>query len=153
MLEYLITYPIVLLAGITLILPMGLMFAVSYAHLFFLRSVRKQFPAFWKDSLGNPSMSMARMAFRVPRNVHALMMERLEPSCTSCAYSLRGLPQSGRCPECGTSYDLYPLVVDEAGLMQLCLKFDRLIRRMTIAAWIGIALTAALLVASSCLKR
>jgi hypothetical protein len=31
----------------------------------------------------------------------------LDPICEYCRYSLRGLPNEGRCPECGESYDPY----------------------------------------------
>lgn len=35
-----------------------------------------------------------------------LTSESASPVCSNCRYDLTGLPQRGRCPECGSRYDL-----------------------------------------------
>jgi predicted RNA-binding Zn-ribbon protein involved in translation (DUF1610 family) len=36
---------------------------------------------------------------------HPLFRPKDEPACSRCGFSLRGLHGSGRCPECGETYD------------------------------------------------
>jgi len=47
------------------------------------------------------------------RRVHKLFTRASEPACPTCAFSLKGLPDQGKCPECGGAYDpdnIFPLV-------------------------------------------
>ena len=47
------------------------------------------------------------------RRVHKLFTRASEPACPTCAFSLKGLPDQGNCPECGGAYDpdnKFPLV-------------------------------------------
>lgn len=37
--------------------------------------------------------------------MHRLFSRATEPSCPKCAFSLKGLPDHGSCPECGASYE------------------------------------------------
>ena len=39
------------------------------------------------------------------RKPHPLFRPKDEPACSRCGFSLRGLHGSGRCPECGETYD------------------------------------------------
>lgn len=34
-----------------------------------------------------------------------IFRRRTDPHCSHCGFSLQGLPQDGKCPECGTDYD------------------------------------------------
>ena len=36
---------------------------------------------------------------------HPLFSRATEPSCPNCGFALNGLPDSGACPECGTTYN------------------------------------------------
>ena len=39
------------------------------------------------------------------RKPHPLFRPKDEPACSRCGFALRGLHGSGRCPECGETYD------------------------------------------------
>ena len=49
-----------------------------------------------------------------------LMSNQASAACRQCTYSLRGLPPQGRCPECGSEYQLFALALD--ALAQLLQK-------------------------------
>ncbi len=45
----------------------------------------------------------------------SLLDPAIKVNCPNCRYSLRGLPQHSKCPECGTPFDLVEVLIAQHG--------------------------------------
>jgi hypothetical protein len=64
--------------------------------------------------------------------------------CRSCSYRLRGLPERGTCPECGTPYANPPREPVEADRRQARQKLER--ADLVLVGIIGVSIAAVILV-------